>query len=55
MISESLELFGNEIPDQVGDDVIAILVMTSWPVGHYHHDRLGHNVIAGWAPPSLPA
>ena len=47
MISESLELLGNEMPDQVGHDVMAgceIIVMAGW---HYHHGRLGHDVIAG--------
>jgi len=27
----SLQLFGNEMPDQVGDDVIAGMVITSLP------------------------
>ena len=40
-------MFGNEIPDQVGDDVIAGLVTTSLPAWSQRHCRLGHNVIAG--------
>ena len=40
-------MFGNEIPDQVGDDVMARSGMTSRTFKPYHHDQMKYNIMTG--------